>query len=878
MLFCGSYSYLKENLLQTVKEAYEKKPLAKLTFIVHSNVMRKYIKEFLTDNLEIIVNTEFYTFIDISKKIAQIEPLQDFDKEMIFRKILYENGYKLDGIPSELSLITQQIKEQYIPVEIITPSWIKEIIEKYENFKNSEGYYDREDVHKIAIEKEADFFSDYIFVFGIRSIQKLHQDVLKKLKKHTDNFYVFVPFHLDSGIYGSYWHFSEIKNFYEHLTDSFAETEKNIKDRNVLISKKILNFKEREKIKNENIKIIKGFHPYDEVEKVASIISSELIDVPYSKVAIISPSEQYNFVLKEVLEKYYIPFRFQEDETFIEKFAYKKVLDIFKIKIEEFSKESIIRILPIIDIEDISKAHQILASSQKVKNFQELEKYIFSDLEKNLKEFLKLIYQLKDKDLLENYVKILEDLTDYIKDENLKQFLRDILKELKENPFYKKLFHEIEYPLFYSIIKSFFEKDAEKTDKSTEAVEIIKPISAEANNFEYIFFLGLNSGVYPSSLKEISLTIPALENFEYPYHILMQEILTFCSILDKGKKIYFSFSEKNLDGEKNIKSLLLDELERVLENYHETYPEKAYPQEKELFKEYPEFLLEKKEFKKLYEKFKEEKNFSDYKFDFVSLDFPVSATQFQVYVQCPYIYFVKHILEIPEKEKVYIDRISPTELGKLIHQVLYIFYKDLDDTYEKEKIKNSIKKLEETFMKKIEKLFSNLSPSALPFEKHQVKLTLSRIKDFLEFDTNRLKKENKKVHKKLLEKEIRNKHFKGRVDRADVDKEGKIYIYDYKTGKNSYTELGKEILSKYIQLLVYAQIIGEKVKEVGIFAINDNRRRFLFTLSKEEYLTFVPYMEKYLNLLKNKNFPPIENDNCKYCIFETFCPKLKQEE
>ena len=247
-------------------------------------------------------------------------------------------------------------------------------------------------------------------------------------------------------------------------------------------------------------------------------------------------------------------------------------------------------------------------------------------------------------------------------------------------------------------------------------------------------------------------------------------------------------------------------------------------------------------------------------------------------MQCPYIYFVKHILEIPEKEKVCIEKISPTELGNLIHQVLYEFYKDLDDIYEKEKIKKSIEKLEEVFMKEVEKLFSGLSPSALPFEKHQIKLTINRIKDFIDFDINRLKKENKKVHKKLLEKEIRNQYFKGRVDRADIDKEGKIYIYDYKTSKNPYNELGKEILSKYIQILVYAQIIGEKVEEVGIFAINDNRRRFLFTLSKEEYLTFIPYMEKYLNLLKNKNFPPIENDNCKYCTLETFCPKLKQEE
>ncbi len=875
MLFCGSYSFLKDQLLIAVKEAYQKNPISKLTFIVHTNMMRRYLKEFLTDNLEIIVNTEFYTLIDISKRLSQIEPLQDFDKEMIFRKILYENGYKLDGIPAEFNLLTQQIKEYDLSVESIPSNWVRNIIYEYENFKKREGYFDREDVHKIAVEKETDFFSDYIFIFGIKSVPKLHQELFKKLKRYTDNLYVFAPFHFDSGIYGSYRHFSEVREFYEHLTDSFAKTE-DVKDVNVLMSKKILNFKDKKKIDNRNTKIIKGIHIYDEVEKVASIISSELIDIPFSKIVIIFPDDSYNIILKEVLKAYYIPFRFQEDETFLEKNIYKKLLDIFRIKTENFSKESIIRVLPILNIKDISKAYLVINLSHNVKNFQELKRYLFSELEDRITSFLETINSFQDKDTLENYIEKTESLICFIKDKTLQEFLENIVKEIKGNPFYKKLFEKIEYQLFFSIIKSFFEKAAEKIDKNTEAIEIINPISAEANNFKYIFFLGLNSEVYPSHLKEIFLSIPNEKYFEYPYHILMQEILTFCSILDKEKKIYLSFSEKSLEGEKNIKSLLLQELERVLENYKEISPEKVYPQEKELYRDYPEFLMEKGEFKKLYERFKKEKDLKDYKLEFVSFSFPISATWFQAYVQCPFIFFVKYILEIQEKEKIYIDRVSPTDLGTLIHNLLYNFYRELDDTYTEEHIKRGIYELEKRFREEIEKLISYLLPSAVPFEKHNAYLILERIKDFIEFDIERLKKENKKVHKELLEKEIKNKHFKGRVDRADIDSNGNIYIYDYKTGK--IKNLEKEILSSYIQLLVYASILEKNVNEIGIFAVNHHSRDFIHSLSKDEYEAFIPYVEKYLTFLKDKNFPPVENEKCKHCTLENFCPKLKIEE
>lgn len=81
MLYCGSYSYLKDNLVQVVGKIQAEKLGDRLTFIVHSNRMKSFLKEYLVRNLGIVVNSRFYTLIDISKEIANIEPLSDFEKK-----------------------------------------------------------------------------------------------------------------------------------------------------------------------------------------------------------------------------------------------------------------------------------------------------------------------------------------------------------------------------------------------------------------------------------------------------------------------------------------------------------------------------------------------------------------------------------------------------------------------------------------------------------------------------------------------------------------------------------------------------------------------------------------------------------------------------
>ncbi len=868
MVYCGSYSFLKDQLVKRLKDIYRENPFSHITFIVHTNSMRVFLKRYIADKIGFLANAEFFTLIDISKKITGIEPLQDFDKEMIFRKVLYEKGIPLDGLPEEFNLLTQQLGEYEIPLENIQEDWIRDTVKRYALFKEKYEYYDREDVHRLAIEEDTDYSTDYIFIFGIKSVPSLHKKLLRKVKSLGKDISVFLPFYLDSGIYGHYPHFKDVLDFYEDLTGCFAETEKT-EDKNLSVSKQILHIKKNQ-VENENIRIFSAANPVKEIEKVASYISQELLDEPFDNILLVIPEgDDYKHAVKEVFQEYMIPCIFQEEESYISKLLYRKLFSVFLIKEENFSKEAVLNVLPVLDLKDQTETEFLIKDAPAVKNFQDWELFLFPDLEKTLKEFLTLLNSFKDKEPLEIFLEKVEKIVFFLKDEPLKDFLKETLKTLKEEKLYKDLFHEIEYKHFVSLIRSFFEKPVKAEKKG--GVSVLSPISAEANNSRYIFFVGLNSGRYPSVIGEnVLFDTSTLNGFSYPYHILMQEVLTFSSLFDRGKTVILSYSKTDNSGNPVSSSFLIEEIKHIA-GKKEIEIKSVYPNRKTFFRDFPHLLLEKDaSFRYLYRKLKRENSLEDYKYDFVSLNFPLSATEFQMYVQCPFIFFVKSVLNIEEKRVENRTYVSPIETGNLIHDLLKDFYKSLkEDNYQ-----SLIEKLERQFQEKVSHFLLYIFPSYRPFEKKKMDTLLQRLKTFLAVDIERLRKEGKTVFKEYLEKEVKNEIFKGRIDRADIDREGNVYIYDYKTGKVKKPE--KEIISKYIQLLIYAELIERPVKEVGIISINDEKGRFFYSIT--EHTQYIPEVYRYLGFLKKKLFPPVENETCRYCYLEKFCKKIKAEE
>ncbi len=878
MLYCGSYSYLKEKLLETVKAVQKNNIKEKLTFIVHTNQMRTYLKEYLAEKLGILINSEFYTLIDISKKITKIEPLQDFDKELIIKKFLYEKGLKLDGIAEDIGLLIQQLKEFEIPVNNLKESTVKEIINSYQSFLKKNDFYDREDVHKIAINSLNENLGT-VFVFGLKSVPSLHQKLFKSIKKHSNNFYVFSPVFSDSGVYQEYLHLKEVRDFWEGLTNLYEDEGTN--NANVALAKEIINFNYASKeIKNEDIKIIKAKNEQEEVEYVAESISNLLLqgEKPHNIGVVVPQISHYLPFIKEVFKKHSIPYYLVEESRFIDEILFKKLFNIFKIKENNFSKDSVLNTLSdeLLDIEDIEKLEELIILSSINEGFNEWSEVL--DKNSSIFKLLSEINLIKDEDTLDNYIQNFSKIKDnFIKSKKAKNFLENIFQTIKKSDIYKKLFEKVSYEEFVSILEQFFNEENKENKIKGNTVRVLTPISAEGNNFKYIYFLNLNSGDFPSNLsEEIFATAKELNGLDYPFHLLMQEVLNFTNLLDKDKKITLSFVSSSLFVGEKPHSFLIEEIARILDleeiNLVNVSNENSL---KDFYVKYAKYLKNVDEnLKNKWEKLEKLMSISkeDFKFDNVEIQFPVSATGFSTYAYCPYKFYLDNIIGIEEIEEPDRTVISPAEKGTIIHSLLEQLYKK----YPFENLKEELEEFKNEFEKEIKEKLKMILPSFRPFEENKALKLLDRTIRFIYFDIQRLKKESKKPE--ILEKSYKNEYFSGKIDRVDMDSQNNFYIYDYKTGK-SPENLEEEIKNKYIQLVIYKDFLeneGKNIKELGIIALNDETGKFIYSINDEVQINqLTTHLKNLLKQLEEKYFYPLENDLCIYCQYQDFCLKDK---
>ena len=291
-------------------------------------------------------------------------------------------------------------------------------------------------------------------------------------------------------------------------------------------------------------------------------------------------------------------------------------------------------------------------------------------------------------------------------------------------------------------------------------------------------------------------------------------------------------------------------------------------------------------------------------------DLPIYATKFQKYVQCPYKFFLEEVVKVKESEEIDKKALSPLEKGILIHKILEKFYKEIDinkisdvDKFvelQKENLKKQfLEGIEEDKCEQEIQGFNSmielLLPSYRPFEEAKAEETFERLIAFLKEDIEYLKRTQRTVDKTLLEKELPSKdeiseeidwenesnikkyyikEFAGRVDRVDKDKAGNYYLYDYKTGDSEIQNIQKELLTKFIQLLIYKRLLeaeGKNIKKIGILAINQKDGNFRKEIESSSVEELYPFIDNALQKLKKGYFPPIKNDYCKYCQFEQFC-------
>lgn len=231
-----------------------------------------------------------------------------------------------------------------------------------------------------------------------------------------------------------------------------------------------------------------------------------------------------------------------------------------------------------------------------------------------------------------------------------------------------------------------------------------------------------------------------------------------------------------------------------------------------------------------------------------------SATSLKTYLECKRKFYINYILRIKEHEV----SLKPAsyELGEIIHTVLEKIYKE--NNMNEVVLDNKISK------------YQNINP----YLTLDLELWKRRLKKFLVLEKARfedgIKIEALEKPFKILHKGI---SLKGKIDRIDRDRDGKLIILDYKTSSSLKIDTKKTYENSVdFQLEFYYLGMGDKdIKSVAYYDLFHGRIKEEIVL--EEKLLDLENILQSLHTT-NVNFTKCENTSiCNYCSYKVLCDR-----
>ena len=534
-------------------------------------------------------------------------------------------------------------------------------------------------------------------------------------------------------------------------------------------------------------------------------------------------------------------------------FYYKDVMDILTHPlIEPYSNTSDLAKI-------INQNNYTFITHKRVCELQEQSNPLF--------ELLFQQWNAKPAIILENLSKILllikEQLTSDSQEEKITNaFVYSIYKVINKLITYYTNHTEIDdLNTLFAIYKQVIDvAEVSFEGEPLSGLQVMGVLESRVLDFENVIITSMNEGIFPAGKASNSfipydvkreLGLPTFKEKDaiYTFH--------FYHLLQRAKNIYLLYNTESegLDG--GEKSRFITQLEIEKEEAHELTQEiynSEVPQ-----KAYEPMVVEKSESVMVRLKEIAEKGFS-----------PSALTS---YIRNPIQFYLQKIIRISQVDEVE-ENIAVNTLGTIIHETLLELYKPfVGQLLKKEDIKGLFSKIEAEVLNQFKLIYKEgdiqKGRNLLVFE-----VAKRNIFNFLNVELKSLE-DGDEVQILFLEKEFKREFehpdlpfpvlIGGSVDRIE-ERNGKIRIIDYKTGKvdqtsvtlKTWDNLVTEIKNdKIIQILAYAFMFENHAKgkemEVGIISFKNLRNGFLpFKFKEGKVETTVVdaiVLENYLNEL-----------------------------
>lgn len=919
----------KDELLNKATEYLRENKGSKFYYILpNGNLLTKYrnymiekvgqtfdINLFTFDDIvDRLIERKFYTYIDQKTKETLIfHILKELKEEGKLK--YYKSIWDKKGFIKILSQIIGETKRSLItPKEYLSrcpnSPFYEEIGLVYSIYQKCLDEYkliDREESFLksiVLLREDNSFFKglDFIIIDEFFDFRPQEWELLKEILKTSVSIYINMPFNRDE----NFQTLEETLNKLKSLGFKIQKVSKTSYHLNEELVNTMFSMKNKKIQPKEDIHIIKAANSYLEMKKVAEEIKrhftkgTKLEDMGI----VLANPEEYKNIMFKVFEEEKIPCTLNRDINLTEIPLIKEVLYVLKLRENPKDKNNIInriksnylkicedeereaieyilRKTPIKTLDDIKSSRQVMASEYA----STIDDIIFKIEEEqnlipskgNLEEYIEIVdFFIGNLAIRENILSVYNKIGDYdilLRDFTALDKLNKMLDKLKS------LIHIVSYEIsleqFIQLMENYLEGESITwIYGNKKGVKILTPVTARGQEFKLLFIIGLSQGKYPNlqdenfffkednyaRLKSIGLDV---KNY---YEKLDKESLMFTiSIANCRGSLYLSYSENATGDEKDIPSMFLDEILRIVE--HEkiklidvdmdyllksdpnqlttkedvlkyilhSYYEEEYDMCNYIDKE----VLEKINSKVLCELKRDEKEFNEFSGNISDINIikdienihknkVYSISYLENYGRCPYLFLLNNILNVEEMDRILIDY-TPIDRGIISHQVLKEYY-----YHYKHEIQNHVLGIEEFLVENtydyiLDKIEENMKALGIQGEGKLWQLrtenNAKRILEFIKSDMDRLLRYKKKILPMDFEVEFgKNRSFSiyegdkeiyltGKIDRIDkyVDEE-KYVIIDYKNTDYNIKNIDDMLSGLSLQLPVY--ILSQEDKEI----------------------------------------------------------------
>ncbi|NLJ79009.1 MAG: hypothetical protein GX329_06580 [Tissierellia bacterium] len=441
-----------------------------------------------------------------------------------------------------------------------------------------------------------------------------------------------------------------------------------------------------------------------------------------------------------------------------------------------------------------------------------------------------------------------------------------------------------EIPLgeFIDLLREYLEgKCIAKREGSDDGINILTPVMTRGHRFKILFFIGLSQGNYPNlrddnfffreknhgELRAIGMDIKGY------YERLDKESLIFATVIAAcSHKLYLSYSENATGDEKDIPSIFLDELLRVIGgtemedklniiDVDMDYLFKDDPEQLTVEKEIPRYLLRRygdgiceTEYMKMHyeegaevfhrvndniisEVSRQGDGFNRYNGNIgdahINTDIAdihanklYSISYLEAYGRCPYAFLMNNILGVQEMERTLLD-FTPLDRGIILHEVLKQYYHRYMERIRAHILGDMEFEIDRTYDYIEDRLKYHMDQRGFAdgsrLWQMRIENNAHMTLDFIKADLDRLAKLEKKAIPIELEVDFGREEafeievgdlripFVGKIDRIDryVD-EDKYILIDYKSSAYGDRKIGDMRAGISLQLPIYMLSQGDK--------------------------------------------------------------------